>query len=90
MEKLDLENILARISSELDDCVAFWTKFSHDEDAGLVVYFVILLHLFSVPEVSSTVCPVRGLCMTRPSTAGCRVARSGCTAGSTSSWRGSG
>ena len=55
MEKLDLENILARISSELDDCVAFWTKFSHDEDAGLVVYFVILSHLFSGPEVSSTV-----------------------------------
>ena len=55
MEKLDLENILARISSELDDCVAFWTKFSHDEDAGLVLNFVILLHLFSGPEVSSTV-----------------------------------
>ena len=36
MEKLDLENILARISSELDDCVGFWTKFSHDEEAGWV------------------------------------------------------
>ena len=37
MEKLDLENILARISSELDDCVGFWTKFSHDEEHGWVV-----------------------------------------------------
>ena len=52
MEKLDLENILARISSELDDCVGFWTKFSHDEEAGWVVlsavrhYFVILSQRF--------------------------------------------
>ena len=52
MEKLDLDNILARISSELDDCVGFWTKFSHDEEAGWVVlsavrhYLVILSQRF--------------------------------------------
>ena len=30
----ELENVLTRISSELDDCVAFWTKYSHDETEG--------------------------------------------------------
>ena len=41
------------------------------------------------PEVSTTVCLLTGRDMTAPSTAGCRVARSGSTPLSTSRWRGS-
>ena len=34
--KQQLEHYLQRVSAELDACVQFWLRFSHDEEAGLV------------------------------------------------------
>ena len=34
--KQQLQDYLQRVSAELDACVQFWLRFSHDEEAGLV------------------------------------------------------